>query len=49
LGLAARFLNDYVDDSYFGWDKSRYKNRRAHNKARVLGQISLYNTAIKSI
>jgi Ser/Thr protein kinase RdoA (MazF antagonist) len=49
LGLALRFLNDYVDDSYFGWDETRYESRKAHNKARVMGQLSLYQTAIKSI
>jgi Ser/Thr protein kinase RdoA (MazF antagonist) len=49
LGLAARFLNDYVDDDYFGWDPKRYKNRRAHNRARVLGQLSLYKSFVKSL
>lgn len=44
LGLATRFLNDYVDDSYFGWDMSRYASRKEHNKARVFGQLSLYQT-----
>jgi hypothetical protein len=42
LGLATRFLNDYIDDSYFGWDKSRYVSRKEHNLARALGQIALY-------
>jgi hypothetical protein len=42
LGLAARFLNDYHEDFYFGWDKERYPNRRAHNLARTKGQIALY-------
>lgn len=44
LGLAARFLNDYVDDSYFGWDENRYETRRAHNLARCLGQIALFKS-----
>lgn len=44
LGLATRFLNDYLDDSYFGWDETRYNTRKAHNKARALGQISLYKS-----
>lgn len=49
LGLAARFLNDYFEDFYFGWDNGRYKSRKEHNLARALGQISLYkNFAYKS-
>lgn len=46
LGLATRFLNDYIDDSYFGWDQTRYASRKDHNKARVVGQLSLYNSFI---
>lgn len=49
LGLTARFLNDYIEDSYFGWDETKYNSRKAHNKARAMGQISLYQTALKSI
>lgn len=48
LGLASRFLNDYIDDDYFGWDSSKYKNRQEHNLARTLGQISLWNSFTKS-
>lgn len=40
LELACRFLTDYFLDSYFGWDKTRYSSRRAHNLARVRGQLS---------
>jgi Ser/Thr protein kinase RdoA (MazF antagonist) len=47
LGLACRFLNDYIEDSYFGWDETKYESRKAHNKARTLGQISLYQSALK--
>ncbi len=46
LGLATRFLNDYVEDSYFGWDETKYKSRKAHNKARALSQVALYNSII---
>lgn len=49
LGLATRFLNDYIEDSYFGWDDTRYTSRKDHNKARVKGQLSLYQSAIKSL
>lgn len=46
LGLATRFLNDYIDDSYFGWDTTRYASRKDHNKARVFGQLALYKSFI---
>ncbi len=42
LELASRFLADYFIDSYFGWDAKRYPSRRAHNLARVRGQIAFY-------
>ena len=49
LGLATRFLNDYIEGSYFGWDETRYNSRKAHNKARVMGQLSLYQSALKAL
>jgi Ser/Thr protein kinase RdoA (MazF antagonist) len=49
LGLATRFLNDYIEDSYFGWDETKYESRKAHNRARALGQISLYQNTLKSL
>lgn len=39
LELAARFLTDYFEDAYFGWDAKRYPSRRAHNLARCRGQL----------
>ncbi len=39
LELAARFLTDYFEDTYFGWDSKRYPSRRAHNLARCRGQL----------
>ncbi len=42
LELACRFLTDYFNDSYFGWDPKRYPSRRAHNLARCRGQLSLF-------
>lgn len=47
IGLATRFLNDYVDDSYFGFDETKYSSRKEHNKARTLGQLSLYQSFVK--
>lgn len=49
LGLTARFMNDYIDDSYFGWDETKYNSRKDHNRARAMGQLSLYKSFIKSI
>jgi Ser/Thr protein kinase RdoA (MazF antagonist) len=44
LELAMRFLNDYIEDNYFGWDDSRYESRKAHNLARARGQIALFKS-----
>lgn len=44
LELAARFLIDVVRDSYFGYDTTKYANRRAANIARALGQHHLATT-----
>jgi Ser/Thr protein kinase RdoA (MazF antagonist) len=42
LELAARFCTDVFEDSYFGWDRSRYPSRRAHNLVRARGQLALH-------
>lgn len=47
LELAARFLTDYIHDSYFAWDESKYSCRRAHNLARAKGQLSLFDDITK--
>ncbi len=39
LELAARFLADALDETYFGWDARRYASRGAHNLARARGQL----------
>lgn len=44
LELAARFLIDVVQDTYFGFDPSRYPSRQAHNLARARGQYHLAQT-----
>jgi hypothetical protein len=49
LELAARFLADYFNDNYFGWDPKRYKSRRAHNLARARGQIALFKDLQKKM
>jgi len=41
LQLAARFAADVVNQSYFGWDPARFKDRAEHNFVRARGQLSL--------
>jgi Ser/Thr protein kinase RdoA (MazF antagonist) len=41
IELAARFAVDVFDDSYFGWDATRFPSRRAHNLVRAGGQLAL--------
>jgi Ser/Thr protein kinase RdoA (MazF antagonist) len=41
IELAARFAVDVFDDSYFGWDATRFPSRRAHNLVRARGQLAL--------
>jgi Ser/Thr protein kinase RdoA (MazF antagonist) len=49
LELASRFLTDYFNDNYFGWDSSRYPSRRAHNLTRTRGQLALYRDIQKKM
>ncbi len=44
LELASRFLIDIVRDNYFGFDASRYPDRKSHNLARAKGQHHLAST-----
>jgi Ser/Thr protein kinase RdoA (MazF antagonist) len=41
LELAARFAADALNESYFGWDPSRFPGRGEHNLLRARGQASL--------
>lgn len=41
LELAARFLADALNESYFGWDANKAPSRGAHNLIRGAGQLSL--------
>ena len=41
LELSARFLADALNESYFGWNASRYPARGEHNLARARGQLTL--------
>lgn len=38
--LAARFCADALNESYFGWDASRYPSRTAHNQVRAASQLA---------
>lgn len=42
LELASRFLRDYFEDRYFGWNVRLYPSRKAHNLARARSQAALY-------
>lgn len=42
LELASRFLRDVLEDSYFGYDATRFSSRKAHNLLRAKGQFALY-------
>lgn len=44
LELASRFLIDYFEDSYFGWDNMRYKTRKDNNLARCRGQLAQFRS-----
>ncbi len=39
--LAARFCADIFDDSYFGWDATRFASRVEHNHARATAMLAL--------
>lgn len=41
LELTSRFLTDYLEDAYFGWDSQKYPSRRAHNLARAQSMWAL--------
>jgi len=38
--LAARFCADALNESYFGWDASRFASRSEHNEVRARGQLA---------
>ena len=39
LELAARFAGDALQESYFGWDGTRYETASEHNQVRAAGQL----------
>lgn len=46
LELAARFLADALEESYFGWDPTRFPGRGEHNLLRARGQWSLHGSVL---
>jgi hypothetical protein len=44
LELASRFLVDYFEDNYFGWNEKKYSSRKEHNLARAKGQVTLFKS-----
>lgn len=44
LELSARFLADALNETYFGYDNSRYPARGEHNLVRGAGQLRLYES-----
>ena len=41
LELAARFAADALEETYFGWDRTRFTRAREHNLLRAQSQLSL--------
>ena len=39
--LAARFARDALEEKYFGWDRTRFATRSAHNLVRAQNQLGL--------
>lgn len=46
LELAARFLADALEESYFGWNRERFGSAGEHNLVRGRGQWSLHEAAV---
>jgi len=46
LELAARFAADALNETYFGWDATRFASRGAHNLVRARGQFSLHRAFV---
>lgn len=49
LNQAMRFMMDYFEDNYFGYNTRKYETRRAANLARARGQMALWKDAVKKL
>lgn len=47
LELAARFLADALNETYFGFNAAKYKTRGEHNLVRGAGQWRLYESVVE--
>ncbi len=47
LELAARFLADALQESYFGWSRDRFGSAGEHNLVRARGQWSLHRASVE--
>jgi Ser/Thr protein kinase RdoA (MazF antagonist) len=47
LELAARFLTDFFEESYFNWDSKKYSSSAEHNLARTRFQLKYYQNFSK--
>jgi hypothetical protein len=45
LELCSRYVTDALEESYFGWDASRFATRGDHNLERATGQWNFYEAA----
>lgn len=45
LELCARYVTDALEESYFGWDESRFATRGDHNLTRARGQWRVFRAA----
>ena len=45
LELCARYVTDTLEETYFGWDASRFASRGDHNLTRALGQWEVFRAA----
>jgi Ser/Thr protein kinase RdoA (MazF antagonist) len=48
LELASRFAADALNESYFGWNSSRYPGRGEHNLVRARGQLALHEAFVST-
>jgi len=49
LELAARFANDALHESYFGWNNAQFASRGEHNLIRCRGQLNLARSLSEKI
>ncbi|MFP6654872.1 MAG: aminoglycoside phosphotransferase family protein, partial [Myxococcota bacterium] len=48
LELCARYLTDALEESYFGWDPTRFSGHGEHNSTRAIGQWQVFQDSCRS-